>query len=99
MHVCSVTSHVQLFMIPWTVACHVPLFLGFSSQEYWSGMPFPSLEDLTNPGAEHAFPVFPALAGGFFTIELPGKSNIIHIICLYVILYRISGNHICYVYI
>ena len=62
-------------------------------------MPFPPLEDLANPGAEHAFPVFPALAGGFFTIELPGKSNIINIICLYVILYQISVNHICYVYI
>ena len=60
-------------------------------------MPFPHLEDLANPGTKHSFPVFPALAGEFFTIELPGKSNIIHIICLCVILYQMSVNHICYI--
>ena len=37
---------------PWTVACQAPLSLGFSRQEYWSGLPFPSLGDLTNPGIE-----------------------------------------------
>ena len=38
----------------WTVACQVPLFLGFSRQEYWSGLPFPAPEDLPNPGIELA---------------------------------------------
>ena len=35
-------SHVQLFAVPWTVACQAPLSVGFSRQEYWSGLPFPS---------------------------------------------------------
>ena len=41
--------------------------MGFSSQEYWSGLPFPSMEDLPNPGILLASPTSPALAGGFFT--------------------------------
>ena len=49
--------HVQLFGIPWTVACPAPLSIGFSRQEYWSGLPFPSPADLsypgTNPGLLH----------------------------------------------
>ena len=36
--------------IPWTVACQAPLSMGFSRQEYWSGLPFPSPGDLPNPG-------------------------------------------------
>ena len=46
--------------------------MGFSRQEYWSGLPFPSLGDLPDPGIE---PVSPALAGGFFTTEPPGKPH------------------------
>ena len=41
-------SHVQLFVIPWTVARQAPLSMGFSRQEYWSGEPFLSLGDLPN---------------------------------------------------
>ena len=37
-------SHVQLFVTPWTIACQAPLSTGFSRQEYWSGLPFPSPE-------------------------------------------------------
>ena len=48
--------------------------MGFSRQEYWSGLPFPSPEDLPNPGIELASP---ALAGGFFTTEPPGKPKAI----------------------
>ncbi|ELR61190.1 hypothetical protein M91_17462, partial [Bos mutus] len=43
-----------------------PLSMGFSRQEYWSGLPFPSAEDLSNPGIK---PASPALAGRFFTIS------------------------------
>ena len=43
-------SHVQLFATPWTIACQAPLSMGFSRQEYWSGLPFPSPGDLPNPG-------------------------------------------------
>ena len=65
-------SHVQLFATPWTVACQVPLFMGFPRQEYWSVVPFPSPGDLSHPGIE---PVSPALAGRFFTTEPPGKPS------------------------
>ena len=52
------------FVTPWTIACQAPLSMGFSRQEYWSGLPFPSPDDLTDPGIE---PSSSALAGGFFT--------------------------------
>ena len=39
-------------VIPWTVACQAPLFVGFSRQEYWRGLPFPSPGDLPDPGIE-----------------------------------------------
>ena len=60
-------SHVQLFTILWTVGHQAPLSMGFSRQEYWSGLPFPPPEDLPNPGIEPASPATPALAGRFFT--------------------------------
>ena len=66
-------SHVQLFMTPWTIACQAPLSMGFSRQEYWSGLPCPPPGDLPNPGIEPTPPQSPALAGGFFTIAPPGK--------------------------
>ena len=58
-------------MTPWTVALQVPLSLGFPRQEYWSGLPFLPPGGLSNPGIHPEFPVFPSLAGGFFTIEPP----------------------------
>ena len=50
----------------WTVARQTSLSMGFSRQEYWSGLPFPSPGDLPDPGIE---PVSPVLAGGFFITE------------------------------
>ena len=49
-------SRVRLFETPWTVAYHTPLSMGFSRQEYWSGLPFPSPEDLPDPGIEPRSP-------------------------------------------
>ena len=49
-------SRVQLFVTPGTVACQAPLSMGFSTQEYWSGLPFPSSGDLPNPGMEPGSP-------------------------------------------
>ena len=49
-------SRVQLFATPWTVTNQVPPFMGFSRQEYWSGVPFPSPGDLPNPGIEPRSP-------------------------------------------
>ena len=57
-------SHVQRFAAPWTVAHQAPLSMGFSRQEYWSGLAFPSPGDLPGPGIE---PASLAAAGGFFT--------------------------------
>ena len=63
-------SHVRLFATPWTVAYQAPLSMGFSRQEYWSGLPLPPSGNLPEPGME---PASPALAGGLFTTEPPGK--------------------------
>ena len=49
------------------------LSVEFPRQEYWSGLPFPSPGDFPNPGMEPPSPVFPVLAGRFFTTELSGK--------------------------
>ena len=49
-------SHVRLFATPWTVAHEAPPFMGFSRQEYWSGLPFPSPGDLPNPGIKPRSP-------------------------------------------
>ena len=70
---CVWLSHVRLFATPWTVAHLAPLSMGFSRQEYWGGLPFPSSGDLPNPVIEPESPVSPALAGGFFTTAPPGK--------------------------
>ena len=59
-------TRVQLFVTLWTVAYHTPLSLGFSRQEYWSGLPFASPGKLPDPGIEPASLRSPALAGRFF---------------------------------
>ena len=63
-------SHVHLFVTPWTVTHPTALSMGFSRQEYWSGLPFPSAGDLPNPGIE---PRSPALQADALTSEPPGK--------------------------
>ena len=59
-------SGVLLFVTPPTLACQVPLSVGFPRQEYWSGLPFPPPGDLPDPRIKS---VFPALAGRMFTSE------------------------------
>ena len=58
---------VPLFVIPGTVACQAPLSMGFSRQEYWSGLPCPLPGDLPDPGIKSMSLMSPALAGGFFS--------------------------------
>ena len=65
-------SRVRLFVTPWTVAHQAPPSMGFSRQEYWSGLPFPSPGDLPNPGIE---PTSPPLQADALTSEPPGKPN------------------------
>ena len=65
--VLSLFSHVQLFMTLRTIVHQAPLSMGFSKQEYWSGLPCPPPGDLPNPGIEPESLASPALADGFFT--------------------------------
>ena len=58
---------VQLFATLWTVTYQTPLFMGFSRQKYWSGLPCPLPEDLPHPGIKLASLMSPAVAGGLFT--------------------------------
>ena len=68
-------SHVLLFATPKEYAtCQAPLIMGFSRQEYQSGLPFASPGNLPNPGIEPMPPGSPALAGKFFTTVPPGKT-------------------------
>ena len=66
-------SRVQLFATPWTVAYQAPLFMEFSRQEYWTGLPFPSPGDLPDPGIE---PRSPALQANALPSEPQGSPNL-----------------------
>ena len=75
-------SHVSLFVTLWTVACQAPLSMGFSRQEYWSGLPFPPQGYLHDPEIKLASIMFPALVGKFFTTSTtwePPKNIYIYI--------------------
>ena len=63
-------SPVGLFAAPWTVTYQAPLSMGFSRQEYWSGLPFPSPGNLPNPGIK---PASPALQADALPSEPPGE--------------------------
>ena len=63
-------SHAQLFVTPWTVAYQAPPSMGFSRQEYWSGLPFPSPGDIPSPGIEAECLMSPALAVGSLPLVL-----------------------------
>ena len=71
-------------MTPWTIAHQAPLSMGFSRQEYWSGLPYPSPGDLPDPGIEPQSLGFPALAGGFFTTSATWEG--IFLLCYYKVL-------------
>ena len=64
-----VLSCVRLFVTPWTVDHQALLSMGFSTQEYWTGLPCPPPGDLPNPEIEPMSLTSPALIGGFFTIH------------------------------
>ena len=66
------------------VACQAPQSMGFSRQEYWSGLPFPSPEDLPDPGVELEFPVAPALQADSLLLSQLGSPDIhIHVSVLF----------------
>ena len=66
-------THLQLSVTLWTIAHQAPLSMGFSRQEFWSGLPFLTPGDLPDPGIEPKSAESPALAGRFFTMVPPGK--------------------------
>ena len=70
---CSVAQSFATHQAWWTAAHQAPLSMGFSRGEYWNGLPFPPLGDLTYPGIEPESAASPALPGRFFTTEPPGK--------------------------
>ena len=76
MHARSLFSQVRLLVTLRTVAHQAPLSIGFSRQEYWSGLPWPPPGDLPHPGIKYTSPFSPALADRFFTTsttwEAPG---------------------------
>ena len=77
---CSSLSRAQLFATPWTAAHQAPLFMGFSRQGYWSGLPCPPPGDLPNRGTELGSP---PLQADSLPSEPPGKP--IHIyVCVYI---------------
>ena len=77
-HSHKLLSRGLLFATPWTVTYQAPPSMGFSRKEYWSGLPFPSLGDLPNPGIE---PWSPTLQADALPSEPPGKSWILDYSC------------------
>ena len=70
-----VLSYVQLFATSWTVACQALLSMEFSRQEYWSGLSFPTPEDIPNPGIKPVSLVFSCIGRWFFITVPPGKPH------------------------
>ena len=66
-------SPIRLIATLWTVAHQTPLFIGLSQQEWWSGVPFPTPEDLPDPGIKPPSLASPALESRFYTTNPPGK--------------------------
>ena len=97
-------SRVQLFATPWNVAYQAPLSMGFSRQEYWNGLPFPTPGDLPNPGIELWSPAFQA---DTLTSEPPGKSCVIrdmqikitvryHLTCIRIVIIKARVENTCW---
>ena len=73
-------SGFRLFVTEWTVACQASLSMGFFRQEYWSGLPFSPLGNLSNPGIKPVSPVSPALQTDSLPTELLGNPLFYYII-------------------
>ena len=83
-------SRVQLFATQWTVAHQAPLSMGFSRQEYWSGLPFPPPGELPYPGTE---PMSPALAGGILYHWATREAHGCVCVCAYIYIYACAHTH------
>jgi len=78
-HVCALSrfSRVRLCVTPWSLALQAPQSMGFSRQEYWNELPFPSPRDLPDPGIKPASLASLALAGRFFTTNATWEAPIL----------------------
>ena len=87
-------SCVWLLATLWTIAHQVPLSVGFSGQEYWSGLPWPPPGDLPNPGIEPGSVASPTLAGRFFTTSGTWEisEDILFNIYCWFINYKLTAN-------
>ena len=103
---CCHFSRVQVLVTPRAVACQAPLSMGFSRQEHWRGLPFPTPGNLLDPEIKHLL-LSPALVGGFFTTRIPWEAlspSIVrtHVSILFQILFpvkllqNIEQNFLCY---
>ena len=75
-HVLNSFSHIRLFVTLWVVACQAPLSMGFSRQDYWSGLPCPPPGDLPDSGIKPVSPASPALQTGSLPLAPPWKPYI-----------------------
>ena len=83
-------SHILVFATLRIVARQAPLSMGFSRQEYWSGLLYPSPGDLSNPGIEHASLMSPALTGSFFITGATWEAHMIQKVYSWVFLQLIQ---------
>ena len=100
MHACMIShfSHVQVFVTLWTVAHQAPLSMGFSRQEYWSGLPCPLPGDLPNAEIEPTALTCHALADKFLTISTNWEAHIIYCITLQVEYEAVPNNQNAWVF-
>ena len=87
-----VAQSCQIFGTRWTVACQTPLSMGFSRQEHWSGFPFPSPGDLSDPGIK---PRSPTLQANSFTTEPCGKHKEYLKVCVYIFFVVVQSLKSC----
>ena len=80
MHPCILShfSGIQLFVTLWTVAHQAPLSMGLSKEEYWTGLPCPSPEDLPNAGTEPASRMSSALASRYVTTSATWEAHFVY---------------------
>ena len=93
---CWLLSCVRLFAAPWNVARQAPVSVGFSRQEYWSGLPFPSPEDLPDPGIE---PESPALQADSLPSEPPSSKMVTYLnldLSPDILKFLLISNHLYY---
>ena len=77
-------SQIQFFATPWTVAHQASLSIGFSRQEYWGGLPFPTPRDLSHPGIEPKSFTSHALANWFLTTSTTQDNTLLMYLYLYI---------------